>query len=117
MPAPETRYAKSGDINIAYQVLGEGPIDLVYVWGWVSHLDLQWTEPTVAGFLRRLAGFSRLIMFDKRGTGLSDPGDAAASFEQRMDDIRAVMDARSLSSRMRHSRVEFSEQPPRCWAC
>jgi len=93
MPAPETRYAKSGDVNVAYQVLGEGPVGLVYVWGWLSHLDFQWTEPTLAGFLRRLAGFSRLIMFDKRGTGLSDPVGAAPTFEERMDDIRAVMDA------------------------
>jgi class 3 adenylate cyclase len=93
MPAPQTRYAKSGDVNVAYQVLGEGPLDLVYVWGWLSHLDLQWTEPTVASFLHRLAGFSRLIMFDKRGTGLSDPVGTAPTFEERMDDIRAVMDA------------------------
>lgn len=93
MPTPQTRYAKSGDVNVAYQVLGEGPLDLVYVWGWLSHLDLQWTEPTVASFLQRLASFSRLIMFDKRGTGLSDPVGAAPTFEERMDDIRAVMDA------------------------
>jgi pimeloyl-ACP methyl ester carboxylesterase len=93
MAAPETRYAKSGDINVAYQVLGEGPIDLVYVWGWLSHLDFQWTEPTLTTFFRRLAGFSRLIMFDKRGTGLSDPVAGAPSFDERMDDIRAVMDA------------------------
>jgi pimeloyl-ACP methyl ester carboxylesterase len=93
MPAPQTRYAKSGDVNVAYQVLGEGPLDLVYVWGWLSHLDFQWTEPTVASFLRRLASFYRLIMFDKRGTGLSDPVGGAPTFEERMDDIRAVMDA------------------------
>jgi class 3 adenylate cyclase len=73
--------------------LGEGPIDLVYVWGWLSHLDFQWTEPTVTNFLRRLASFSRLIMFDKRGTGLSDPVAGAPNFDERMDDIRAVMDA------------------------
>jgi class 3 adenylate cyclase len=93
MPAPETRYAKSGDVNVAYQVLGDGPIDLVYVWGWLSHLDFQWTDPTVASFLHRLASFSRLIMFDKRGTGLSDPLADAPTFEERADDIRAVMDA------------------------
>jgi class 3 adenylate cyclase len=93
MAAPETRYAKSGDINVAYQVLGEGPIDLVYVWGWISHLDFQWTDPTIASFLRRLASFSRLIMFDKRGIGLSDPVGATPTFEERMDDIRAVLDA------------------------
>ncbi len=93
MSVPQTRYAKSGDANVAYQVLGNGPIDLVYVWGWLSHLDFQWTEPTVTSFLRRLASFSRLIMFDKRGTGLSDPVVGAPSFDDRMDDIRAVMDA------------------------
>lgn len=93
MPAPETSYAKSGEVNVAYQVLGDGPLDLVYVWGWLSHLDFQWTEPTLASFLRRLASFSRLIMFDKRGTGLSDPVGSTPTFEERMDDIRAVMDA------------------------
>jgi pimeloyl-ACP methyl ester carboxylesterase len=93
MPSPKTSYAKSGDVNVAYQVLGDGPLDLVYVWGWISHLDFQWMDPTVAGFLRRLASFSRLIMFDKRGTGLSDPVGSAPGFEERMDDIRAVMDA------------------------
>ena len=93
MPPPKTSYAKSGDVNVAYQVLGEGPIDLVYVWGWLSHLDFQWMDPTVTSFLRRLAGFSRLIMFDKRGTGLSDPVGSAPTYEERMDDIRAVMDA------------------------
>ena len=93
MPAPQTRYAKSGDVSVAYQVLGDGPIDLVYVFGWLSHLDFQWMDPTVASFLRRLASFSRLIMFDKRGTGLSDPVAGAPTFEERIDDIRAVMDA------------------------
>jgi class 3 adenylate cyclase len=93
MPPPKTSYAKSGDVNVAYQVLGEGPIDLVYVWGWLSHLDFQWMDPTVTSFLRRLASFSRLIMFDKRGTGLSDPVGSAPTFEERMDDIRVVMDA------------------------
>ncbi|MEO8369161.1 MAG: alpha/beta fold hydrolase [Candidatus Solibacter sp.] len=92
---PCTHYARSGDVNIAYQVLGEGPIDLVFVMGWVSHLDYFWTEPSFARFLRRLAGFSRLILFDKRGTGLSDrvPVGALPTLEQRMDDVRAVMDA------------------------
>jgi class 3 adenylate cyclase len=91
--APKTSYAKSGDVNIAYQVSGEGPPDLVYVWGWLSHLDFQWTDPTVASFLRRLGTFSRLINFDKRGTGLSDPLDSPLTFDDRMDDIRIVMDA------------------------
>jgi pimeloyl-ACP methyl ester carboxylesterase len=92
---PPTRYARSGDVNIAYQVVGEGPLDLVYVPGWVSHLDLNWEEPTYARFLERLASFSRLILFDKRGTGLSDrvPVGELPTLEQRMDDVRAVMDA------------------------
>ncbi|HEX2128145.1 MAG TPA: adenylate/guanylate cyclase domain-containing protein [Solirubrobacterales bacterium] len=93
MPTPKTSYAKSGDVNIAYQELGEGPPDLIYVWGWASHLDFQWTDPTLSTFLKQLASFSRLIMFDKRGTGLSDPVGAAPTFDERMDDIRAVMDA------------------------
>ncbi len=68
---PRTKYAKSGDIHIAYQVLGEGPRDLVYVPGWISHVEYAWEDPSYADFLRRLSAFSRLIMFDKRGTGLS----------------------------------------------
>ena len=92
MATPKTSYAKSGDVNVAYQVVGEGPPDVVYAWGWLSHLDFQWNNPTVASFLRRLASFSRLIMFDKRGTGLSDPV-LASTFDERMDDIRAVMRA------------------------
>jgi pimeloyl-ACP methyl ester carboxylesterase len=92
---PETRYARSGDVNIAYQVVGEGALDLVFVMGWVSHLDWFWEEPGFARFLRRLASFSRLILFDKRGTGLSDrvPDRELPTLEQRMDDVRAVMDA------------------------
>src|SRR4051812_24584936 len=90
---PETHYAKSGDINIAYQVLGDGPIDLIYVPGWVSHLEYGWEEPSVARFYRRLASFSRLILFDKRGTGLSDQSTNLPTLEQRMDDVRAVMEA------------------------
>jgi len=92
---PETRYARSGDVNIAYQVTGDGPIDLVYVMGWVSNLEAFWQEPSVARFFYRLASFSRLILFDKRGTGLSDrvPIDRLPTIEQRMDDVRAVMDA------------------------
>jgi pimeloyl-ACP methyl ester carboxylesterase len=92
---PGTRYAKSGDVHIAYQVVGDGPIDLVYVSGWVSNIELMWDEPRYERFLRRLASFSRLIVFDKRGTGLSDPVplDRLPTLEQRMDDVRAVMDA------------------------
>ena len=92
---PETRYAKSGDVHIAYQVVGEGAIDLILVHGWISHLEHQWEDPSLARFLERLASFSRLILFDKRGTGLSDrvADDALPTLEQRMDDVRAVMDA------------------------
>jgi class 3 adenylate cyclase len=92
---PETRYARSGNLNIAYQVIGEGTLDLVYVPGWVSNVELMWDEPAHERFLRRLASFSRLILFDKRGTGLSDrvPHDQLPTLEERMDDIRAVMDA------------------------
>jgi len=90
---PETRYAKSGDVHIAYQVSGNGPIDLVYVPGFVSHLEYQWEDPHTERFLKRLGSFSRLIRFDKRGTGLSDRMTAIPTLEQRMDDVRAVMDA------------------------
>ncbi len=90
---PKTHYARSGDVNIAYQVLGDGPIDLVFVMGWVSHLECFWTEPTFARFLRRLSQFCRVILFDKRGTGLSDRVGALPTLEQRMDDVRAVMTA------------------------
>jgi len=90
---PITRYARSGDVNIAYQVFGDGPVDLVFVMGWVSHLECFWTEPSFARFLRRLAEFSRVILFDKRGTGLSDRVVALPTLEERMDDVRAVMAA------------------------
>jgi serine/threonine protein kinase/pimeloyl-ACP methyl ester carboxylesterase/class 3 adenylate cyclase len=92
---PEVRYAMSGDVNIAYQVLGQGDLDLVFVMGWVSHLDWFWKEPNFAKFLRRLASFARVILFDKRGTGLSDrvPVEELPTLEQRMDDVRAVMEA------------------------
>jgi class 3 adenylate cyclase len=92
---PETRYARSGDVHIAYQVVGDGPIDLVLVPGFVSCLEESWEDPDAARFLRRLASFSRLIRFDKRGTGMSDrvPDAALPTLEQRMGDVRAVMDA------------------------
>ena len=91
--APRTRYAKSGDLSIAYQVVGDGPVDLVQGPGSVSHLEYAWEEPGLARYLRRLAAFSRLISFDKRGTGLSDRAAGIAPLEERMDDVRAVMDA------------------------
>jgi pimeloyl-ACP methyl ester carboxylesterase/DNA-binding CsgD family transcriptional regulator len=89
---PEVRYAKSEGLSIAYQVVGHGPIDLVFVMGWVSNIDAFWEGPS-ARFLDRLASFSRLILFDKRGTGLSDRVSELPTIEQRMDDVRAVMDA------------------------
>jgi pimeloyl-ACP methyl ester carboxylesterase len=109
MAPPKTSYAKSGDLSIAYQVLGDGPLDLVCVWGWVSHLDFQWMSPTVTSFYQRLASFSRLIMFDKRGCGLSDPVVSAPTFEERMDDIRVVMDAVGSE---RAALLGFSEGAP-----
>jgi pimeloyl-ACP methyl ester carboxylesterase len=88
---PKTRYTKSGDVNIAYQVVGDNGPDLVFVMGWVSHVEYFWTHPRVANFFRRLAAFSRLILFDKRGTGLSDRITTMPDLRQRMDDVRAVM--------------------------
>lgn len=95
MQPPVTRYTavSDGAPEIAYQVVGEGPFDLVLVPGFVSHLDLQWTDPGFARFLRRLASFSRLIVFDKRGCGMSDPATTMPSPQERLDDLRAVMDA------------------------
>ena len=90
---PVTKYARSGEVNIAYQVVGAGALDLVLVGGWVTHLEYAWDEPRFARFLHRLASFARLILFDKRGTGLSDRVVALPTLEQRMDDVRAVMDA------------------------
>ncbi len=91
----ETRFARSGNYHIAYQVLGSGPFDLIFAPGWVSHVELALEDPLQGRFLRRLASFSRLILFDKRGTGLSDrvPADKLPTLEERMDDLRAVMDA------------------------
>ena len=93
MDPPETRYAKSGDLSIAYQVTGAGPLDLVYVSGFVSNLDVGWAIPGLQHFFTRLTAFSRLIRFDKRGTGLSDRRAGIATLEERMDDVRAMMDA------------------------
>src|SRR4249920_3963079 len=93
---PETRYAKTADgVHIAYQTVGTGPVDIAFVMGWTTHIELMWKEPTLARFLSRLAAFSRLILFDKRGMGLSDrvSEDRLPSLEVRMDDARAVMDA------------------------
>jgi class 3 adenylate cyclase len=89
----ETRYAQSGEVSIAYQVVGEGPFDLVYAPAFVSHVELAWEIPSLAAYFRRLASFSRLIRFDKRGTGMSDRVGSLPTLETRMDDLRAVMDA------------------------
>jgi class 3 adenylate cyclase len=91
--APETRYARSGELHIAYQVVGEGPIDLVWVPGWISNIEHYWDEPSIARYFNRLASFSRLILFDRRGTGVSDPVERAPTLEEQMDDVVAVMDA------------------------
>jgi len=111
VPSLPVHYARSGDVNIAYQVLGSGPIDLVFVMGWVSHLEYFWKEPSFERFLSRLAGFSRLILFDKRGTGLSDRVAHLPTLEERMDDVRAVMNA--VGSR-RAALLGVSEGGPMC---
>ena len=90
---PVTRYALSGDVSIAYQVMGDGPIDLVMVPGLVSHVEFLHEAPGYTAFLRQLSAFARVIVFDKRGQGLSDRISGAPSLEERMDDVRAVMDA------------------------
>ncbi|MGZ8716985.1 MAG: adenylate/guanylate cyclase domain-containing protein [Gaiellaceae bacterium] len=93
MNVPETRYARSGDVNIAYQVLGTGPFDVILVPGFISNVEYGWEEPGLAAFYRRLASFCRLILFDKRGTGLSDRVTGIPTLETRMDDVRAILDA------------------------
>jgi pimeloyl-ACP methyl ester carboxylesterase len=93
MAIPVTRYTKSGDVHVAYQVFGGGSIDLVFVPGFVSNIENYWEHPELARWLLRLGSFARVIMFDKRGTGLSDPVSEVPSLDLRMDDVRAVMDA------------------------
>jgi pimeloyl-ACP methyl ester carboxylesterase/DNA-binding winged helix-turn-helix (wHTH) protein len=110
---PETHYVQNGDVNIAYQVVGSGDLDVVFVMGWVSHLEYFWAESHFAAFLNRLASFSRLILFDKRGTGLSDrvPLSELPTLEQRMEDVHAVMDA--VGSK-RAALIGVSEGGPMC---
>ena len=96
MALPVTRYAKSGDVHVAYQIFGSGPIDLVFIPGFVSHIENYWDHPDLARWLRRLGSFARVAMFDKRGTGLSDHVSEFPSLELRMDDARAVMDAAGI---------------------
>ena len=95
MPRPETRYARSGDVHIAYQTVGDGPLDVLFIDQWWSNVDGQWAVPPLARMLERLASFSRVIVLDKRGTGLSDPVPLGRlpTLEEWMDDIRAVLDA------------------------
>jgi pimeloyl-ACP methyl ester carboxylesterase len=113
MPSPPIKYAKNGSVNIAYQAVGEGPIDLVLVHGWVSHLELNWEEPSITRFFERLASFSRLILFDKRGTGMSDrvPASDLPTLEQRMEDVHAVLNA--VGSK-RAALMGISEGGPMC---
>jgi class 3 adenylate cyclase len=106
---PVTRYAKSGDVNIAYQVVGEGPFDLVVVPGWISNVDFAWEDPLYGDWVRRLAAFSRVILFDKRGTGLSDRDVGDSTLEERMDDLRAVLEAAGSE---RAAVMGFSEGGP-----
>jgi pimeloyl-ACP methyl ester carboxylesterase len=110
---PETDYARSGNVNIAYQVVGDGPLDLVLVQGWVLGFDAGWEDPSIARFYRRLSSFARLILFDKRGTGLSDrvPIDDLPDLETRIDDVRAVLDAVSSEEA---SLLGVSEGGPMC---
>jgi len=103
---PETKYARSGDVHIAYQVMGQGPVDLVFVPGFVSHLERHWDNPGYRRLFERISSYARLIRFDKRGTGLSDRTTSIPTLEQRMDDVRAVMDAAGSS---RASLFGFSE--------
>jgi len=112
-PIPRVHYARSGNVNIAYQVVGSGPIDLVFVMGWVSHLEYFWNEPSFARFLSRLSSVARLILFDKRGTGLSDPVPVSElpSLDARLDDVRAVMEAAGSS---RAVLMGVSEGGPLC---
>jgi class 3 adenylate cyclase/alpha-beta hydrolase superfamily lysophospholipase len=90
---PTTRYARSGDVSVAYQVVGAGPVDVVFAPGFISHVELTWEDPLWSPYYERLASFSRLVLFDKRGTGLSDPVPGPATLEERTDDLLAVMDA------------------------
>jgi alpha/beta hydrolase fold len=113
MSVPETRYARSGDVMVAYQVLGEGQFDVIFAPGFVSHVELQWEAAGLAALLRGIATHARVIVFDKRGAGLSDRIAGVPTLEERSDDIRAVMDATGSE---RAALLGFSEgvwRPPR----
>ena len=124
MMRPETRYARNGDVSIAYQVFGKGPFDLVLLSPWGSHVELAWETPSFRALFERLGAFARVINFDKRGSGLSDRSGGLASPETRMDDIRAVMDAVSSeraaifgwSEGVRLSLLFAATYPDRAWA-
>lgn len=111
MSPPQTRYAKSGEVSIAYQVSGSGPMDLIFVPGFVSNLDVYWERPGYSELFARLGKFCRLIRFDKRGTGLSDRVSGIPNLEERMDDVRAVMDA---AGSRRAALFGISEGAPMC---
>ena len=106
---PETRYATSGEVSVAYQAFGDGPMNLVVVPGWLSHVEMNWDNPGFARLYRRLATFARVAVFDKRGTGLSDRNVGVAPLEERIDDMRAVMDAAGMA---RASVLGWSEGGP-----
>lgn len=108
---PETRYTRSGSISIAYQTLGDGPVDVALIFGWISNIERVWEEPRFARFLSRLASFSRLILFDKRGTGLSDRPTDTPTLEERMEDLHAVLDAVESESAFV---MGYSEGGPMC---
>jgi pimeloyl-ACP methyl ester carboxylesterase len=110
---PKTRYARSGETQIAYQVFGEGEIDLMISPGFISHLEMWWMIPEATAFLRRLGSFARVIAYDKRGTGLSDPSAGAPTIDERMQDLHAVLDAAESE---RPAIFGYSEggQRPRC---
>ena len=109
--AHQTRYAKSGDVSIAYQVIGDGGIDLVVVPGYISNVEIAWENPAIVRLVDQLTKFARVIIFDKRGTGMSDPVEDVPTLEQRMDDVRAVMDA---AGSQRAALLGFSEGGPMC---
>ena len=96
MQTSQTRYTKNGDIHITYQVFGKGDVDIVFVPGFISHIENYWDEPGFARWLRRMGSFARVVMFDKQGAGLSDRMGELPGLDERMDDVKAVMDAVGL---------------------
>ncbi len=107
--APETRYALSGDAHIAYQVVGDGPLELLFVSSFLSNIELGWEHPSMAAFSRRLASFSKLIQFDRRGNGMSDGVGRASTLEEQVDDVRAVLAAAGAHN----PRARRARAPPR----